>query len=69
MQPKSQVFFWIYLVAFSPSLPCPSRWQRHRRYKHYRRTKREAAGTAQRGRSQTCPCRGFLRSGQCGQFT
>ena len=30
------------------------------------RTRREAAGAAQRSRSQTCPCRGSLRSGQSG---
>ena len=29
----------------------------------YQRTRREAAGAAQRSRSQTCPCRGSLRSG------
>ena len=33
------------------------------------RTRREAAGAAQRSRSQTCPCRGSLRSGQSGQCT
>ena len=30
------------------------------------RTRREAAGAAQRSRSKTCPCRGSLRSGQSG---
>ena len=30
----------------------------------FRRTRREAAGAAQRSRSKTCPCRGSLRSGQ-----
>ena len=29
----------------------------------------EAAGAAQRSRSQTCPCRGSLRSGHSGQCT
>ena len=33
------------------------------------RTRREAAGAAQRSRSQTCPCRGSLRSGQSAQCT
>ena len=32
----------------------------------FQRTRREAAGAAQRSRSQTCPCRGSLRSGQSG---
>ena len=44
--------------------PCPSRRQRHRPHSPFRRTGREAAGTAQRSGSQTCPCRGSLRSEQ-----
>ena len=34
-----------------------------------RRTRREAAGTTQRSRSQSCPCRGSLRSGHLRQRT
>ena len=34
----------------------------------YQGTRREAAGAAQRSRSQTCPCRGSLRSGRSAQF-
>ena len=33
------------------------------------RARREAAGAAQRSRSQSCPCRGSLRSGHSGQCT
>ena len=33
------------------------------------RTRRQAAGAAQRSRSQTCPCRGSLRSGRSGRCT
>ena len=32
-------------------------------------TRREAAGAAQRSRSQSCPCRGSLRAGHSGQCT
>jgi ABC-type uncharacterized transport system substrate-binding protein len=35
----------------------------------FRRTRREAAGAAQRSRSQTCPGRGSLRSRYSGQYT
>ena len=49
--------------------PCPSWRQRHRPYKSFQRTRREAAGAAQRSRSQTCPCRGSLRSGHTGHCT
>ena len=48
--------------------PCPSRRQRHRHYKPWRTIRREAAGTAHRGRSQTYPCRGSLRAGQSGRM-
>ena len=34
-----------------------------------RESRREAAGAAQRSRSQTCPCRGSLRIGQCKRCT
>ena len=49
--------------------PCPSRRQRHRHYKPFQRTRREAAGAAQRSRSQSCPCRGSLRSGRSWRCT
>ena len=48
---------------------CPSRRQRHRRHKPFRRTRREAAGAVQRSRSQSCPCRGSLRTGQSARCT
>ena len=35
----------------------------------WRRTRRQAAGAAQRSSSKTCPCRGSLRSGRSGQCT